>query len=262
MNDTFKSALAGVAFLGMVLSSSAQAADYTTSSWAGLYVGGGLTVNFGDMEFPNGSVTTNVNGATTSGTNAGSETNVNGHVLGGYLFQMDRLIFGAEGDYTFGDSHEFGFPANYASCGVCAYAGGIGSLDPQGRVRAIVGLELDQTTMIFVAGGVAFADASFDGAYGIGVVNGNAAAGIGSGVNRSDTLVGYTAGGGFQVKATNNVLVRGEVLYDDYGGFSGFYSAAGSASDGNNSASGSASSNGSIDFTNAAARISVIWKFN
>lgn len=77
----------------------------------------------------------------------------------------------------------------------------------QGSVRARLGVAFDRA-LIYATGGVAFADvkhsvATFPG--GVSLLSG------------SDTRAGWTLGAGLEYALTNNVTVRGEYRYTDYG---------------------------------------------
>ena len=76
-------------------------------SWAGFYIGGGFGRE--QRKTRQGSVTV----FATNGANPGPDaTDTNsldqtqhgssGHILGGWLWQYNRVIFGVEGDYVFG----------------------------------------------------------------------------------------------------------------------------------------------------------------
>lgn len=151
-----------------------------------------------------------------------------GHVLGGYLWQYERFLLGAEGDYSFGDRVPVSIPfgAEPGSCGVgttgnyiCGRPTAFGSVETRGHVRGVAGLALTPSFMAFVSGGVAFGRSDSIGSH-VGfalasspnqpaLVSGNSLA-------PDKSLVGTSIGGGIQVKASENLIARLEYLKDTY----------------------------------------------
>ena len=81
------------------------------------------------------------------------------------------------------------------------------AIDWQGSIRGRLGVAFDRA-LIYATGGVAFADvkhsvSTFPG--GVGLVSG------------SSTRIGWTLGGGVEYAVTNNVTIRGEYRYTDFG---------------------------------------------
>lgn len=78
-------------------------------------------------------------------------------------------------------------------------------MDWNAHLRGRVGLAMDRT-LLFVAGGLAVAQHELGVDYGRG--------GGGSG---TETHYGFTIGGGAEYAISDNLLLRVEYLYDDYG---------------------------------------------
>ncbi len=188
-------------------------------SWTGLYIGGQVGYQFGRSNalaydnFGNGLA---ANGASPNGIVGG------GHI--GYLFSTQSIpvlsnitgafsslpligglggaggVFGIEGDVD---------GSNYRS----AYAlGGFGNAtrEPiQGSIRGRLGFAVDRA-LFYATGGAAFGD--LRNTY----VNGL----TGATDQYSHTRVGYTVGGGVEYAFTNNLSIRVEYRYTDYGAFS------------------------------------------
>ncbi|MCR5942718.1 porin family protein [Ochrobactrum sp. XJ1] len=121
------------------------------------------------------------------GTVLGSDQNIDSGTAGihaGYNFQSGSIVYGIENDfnYNFEDKND----ANL-------------EWDASGRAR--VGYALDRT-LVYATGGVAAAGGKVD------------VPGVGK---KDDILIGWTAGGGVEHAFTNNVTVRGEYRYSDFG---------------------------------------------
>ncbi|HEY0124293.1 MAG TPA: outer membrane protein [Rhizobium sp.] len=102
----------------------------------------------------------------------------------GYNLQHGNIVYGIENDfnYNFGDNKE-------------------SSLEWDASGRARVGYALDRT-LFFATGGVAAAGGKAD----VPAVG-----------KKDDILIGWTAGGGVEHAFTDNILVRGEYRYSDFG---------------------------------------------
>ncbi|MBW9080741.1 porin family protein [Rhizobium pusense] len=121
------------------------------------------------------------------GTVLGSDQDLDsgtGGVHAGYNFQSGNIVYGIENDfnYNFEDKND----ANL-------------EWDASGRAR--VGYALDRT-LLFATGGVAAAGGKVD------------VPGIGK---KDEILIGWTAGAGVEHAVTDNILVRGEYRYSDFG---------------------------------------------
>ena len=111
----------------------------------------------------------------------------------GYNFQSGQLVWGVETDISYTDVSG----SSTVACGL----GCSSSIDWLWTLRGRLGLDMNGW-MPYVTGGLAVAD---------GHVSTN-----GSG-SSSDTLVGWTAGGGVEVKLDRNWSVKAEYLYVDLG---------------------------------------------
>ena len=215
----------GTAFALALLSTTAMAADLPSRrappvyvpppipvfSWTGLYVGAQVGYEFGRS---NALATSSVSGAGLAG-NSASPSGVigGGHV--GYNFSTQSLgaipllgaipggfgggglVFGVEGDVD-GASYN----RTYA-------LGGINNnIDQsiQGSVRGRLGVAVDRV-LFYATGGAAFG--SLQNSY-LNTLNGGYD-------SFSHTRVGYTVGGGIEYAITNNVSLRAEYRYTDFG---------------------------------------------
>ncbi len=154
--------------------------------WTGLYTG--LTAGYG---WGTGRL---VNPFGDSG-NFDTDGFIGGGTLG-YNFQSGQIVWGLEADISYLDvSGTSTLPPDCVP-GACT-----SSLDWLGTVRARVGLDLNGW-MPYITGGFAFGDAS-------SAVVGQTSA--------SDTLTGWTAGGGLEVKMDRNWSFKAEYLFVDLG---------------------------------------------
>lgn len=195
----------GASLLAVVASTSAYAADAIVSqepapiaapaafSWGGAYVGGEVGWGWGRAKLDDKN-----NGQS-------SEFKPNGFIGGvyaGYNFDMgNNVILGVDGNFDYNDmkkSHD------YVSNGSAVQTSAETKLQWSGAVRARAGYAVDRF-MPYIAGGVAFG----------GVKN---SLNIGGSSNSSDkTLTGWTVGTGVDYAATDNVLLRLEYRYTDFG---------------------------------------------
>ncbi|MBO0144652.1 porin family protein [Agrobacterium sp. Ap1] len=125
----------------------------------------------------------NWNQATLFGSEVGLDSgSVGAHA--GYNFQRGNFVFGIENDFNY--NVEDNGDANV-------------EWDASGRGR--VGYALDRT-LFFATAGVAAAGVKVDS--------------LGAG-KEDDILIGWTAGGGVEHALTDNILIRGEYRYTDFG---------------------------------------------
>ncbi|NKC50034.1 porin family protein [Ochrobactrum cytisi] len=125
-----------------------------------------------------------------------------GGIYAGYNFDLgNSIVLGIDGDVTYND----------VSKDIDVYSGdlAVGDFETKlrwsGAVRARVGYAVDRF-MPYLAGGVAFGN----------IKNSGSIDGIGS-FSESKTLTGWTAGAGVDYAATDNLIVRLEYRYTDYG---------------------------------------------
>jgi outer membrane immunogenic protein len=109
--------------------------------------------------------------------------------LAGWNFQTCNFVIGMEGDIGFGE--------------IDGRNGNVDDFDvePNGHLRVRAGLPMDNI-MPFIAGGLAIADADLR-------QNG--------GGNHTDLHLGFSIGAGVDVAVTQNIVIRGEYIYDIYG---------------------------------------------
>lgn len=117
----------------------------------------------------------------------GSDQNLDGGSSGayaGYNFQHGNIVYGIENDFNYNFKN-----GNETSL----------KWDASGRAR--VGYALDRT-LLFATAGVAAGGGEID---------------VPSVGKKDDILIGWTAGGGVEHALTDNILVRGEYRYSDFG---------------------------------------------
>jgi outer membrane immunogenic protein len=171
---TLGAAIGAMAFSATV----ALSADMETPAafdWSGFYVGAYIGYIDFDTEIAN--VDNSFDGIT-------------GGAIAGFNHQIDQIVLGLEGDIGFTDADgNFALPVLHSQ-----------EVDMTYAVRARLGYAIDNT-LLFVQGGVAFAD--FEANTPIG--------------NVDDTVVGFQIGGGVEHAFTENFSVRLDALYSDYG---------------------------------------------
>ncbi len=121
------------------------------------------------------------------GSYLGSDTTINNGAAGvhaGYNFQSGNIVYGIENDFNYNFDNKKEAKLEW---------------DASGRAR--VGYALDRT-LVFATAGVAAAGGKVD------------IAGAGK---KDGILIGWTAGGGLEHAITDNILVRGEYRYSDFG---------------------------------------------
>ena len=190
-------------------------------TWSGFYLGisgGGI---FGD------------NRVTTAGVLAGNIANVNvlarpprvtvendGYLIGGtagFNMQFGAFVAGIEGDVSYTDVDSRTTYLNPNPFGIAPFPAGStrstfrSEMDYLATVRGRVGVAFDRV-LVYATGGAAIADVTNTADFGAPVTGAQQFFG-----QRSDTLVGYTVGGGVEVAVTNNISLKGEYLYYDLG---------------------------------------------
>lgn len=197
--------LLGASLLAVVASTGAYAADAITAqepapmavapvfSWGGAYVGGEVGWGWARSKLDNKS-----GGQST-------EFKPNGFIGGvyaGYNFDMgNNVILGVDGNFDYDNmkkSHD------YIPNGNAVQTSAETKLQWSGAVRARAGYAVDRF-MPYIAGGVAF-----------GGVKNSLNVG-GSSYSSDKTLTGWTAGAGIDYAATDNILLRLEYRYTDFG---------------------------------------------
>lgn len=245
-------------------------------SWGGFYIGAGFGREKKSLDQGTAYQTLTPGGsgmATNEAIPLQSTNYLNrGHVLGGYLWQYDRLLLGAEGDYSFGDRVPTSIPfgPEPGACGVgttgnfiCGSPSSFGSVETMGHLRAIAGVAISPNLMAFVSGGAAFGKSDTVGSH-VGffmasspslpvLVTGNSLA-------PNKNLVGTSIGGGIQVKASQNLIARLEYLKDTYDGLT--TSGAAVQANLNGHLVTMTSPNEKVKVTNETIRASLIYRFD
>jgi len=119
-----------------------------------------------------------------------------GGVHGGYNYQINQFVIGAEGDLDYADLKK-NLPYSYtggASTGSYRFR-----TDFQGSARLRAGYAIDNL-LLYATGGVAFANAKLTT----------------DGGSNSNTHVGWTAGAGVEYAFTQNWIGRAELRYTDF----------------------------------------------
>lgn len=187
--------IALIAFVGALSTSTAFAADlgvvqqpapaaYTAAafSWTGFYAG--VNGGYGWAEIEDGGFTFEE----LDGWFGGAQV--------GYNYDFGGFVLGVEGDIQLSD-------INYSEEIVPGLTGEIG-IDSFGTIRARAGYAVDRF-LPYVTGGVAWARGSIS------------ASGGGTSLSFEDNFVGWTIGAGLEYAVTDNVTIRGEYLYTDFG---------------------------------------------
>ncbi|MCV9909749.1 porin family protein [Brucella sp. HL-2] len=162
-------------------------------SWSGGYIGGQVGYGWGKSRLGDdeGSVFIKPDGFL-------------GGVYGGYNFETEsNVVLGVDGDVTFNNQKE-----SISDDDEFLTASIESKLRWSGAVRARAGVAVDRF-MPYIAGGVAFGSVKNSVSLTDGVDS--------ISVSQSKTLTGWTIGGGVDYAATDNVILRLEYRYTDYG---------------------------------------------
>ena len=217
----------------------------TESDWSGLYVGGGISMERHRLEFLNAinflNITNNVNSETlaVNPANEHEGDSIGGHLLAGYAHQFGRFVVGGEVDVDFGSSFSrertiggpeclttpvFDPPVLDGGEFVCVGTRlSFSEVKTLGHARLKAGFEITPMLMGFVAGGLAVgksADQFSASVFGAVASNPSSPLLGAATVTRSGlgkTVYGYSIGGGVEMKASHNIRLRTEYIYDDYG---------------------------------------------
>jgi len=162
-------------------------------SWTGGYLGGQVGYGWGKSRFSD-DFTANL-----------KPDGFLGGLYAGYNFDMgNNFVLGVDGDVTYNNLKD--------SYSVLAPDGLTDSIESKlrwsGAVRARAGLAMDRF-MPYIAGGVAFGSVKNTLSVSDGINEVSA--------SQSKTHTGWTAGAGVDYAATDNVIVRLEYRYTDYG---------------------------------------------
>ncbi|MFQ0815527.1 autotransporter outer membrane beta-barrel domain-containing protein [Brucella anthropi] len=156
-----------------------------TFTWNGAYIGGQIGYGWGKSKFDDSFDTLEL-----------KPDGFLGGLYAGYNFDLgNNVVLGIDGDATYNNLKD-----DFTGLG--------GSVDTRlrwsGAVRARAGYAFDRF-LPYIAGGVAFGQVKTSGDV------------DGIGFSESKTLTGWTAGAGVDYAATDNVILRLEYRYTDYG---------------------------------------------
>jgi outer membrane immunogenic protein len=205
---------------------------YVPYVWTGFYAGGHIGVVGGDDKVDN---------LFFRSSNSFNDTNFLGGLHAGYNYEFEGgFVLGLEGDVDYtGLSKSRGGNILLANGQTASFSEKVES-DWQGSIRARLGYAFDRF-LPYIAGGVAFANNKYElegVSSGIGAFNGST----------RETRTGWTLGGGAEYAFTDNWLLRGEVMYSDFG--SNNFSFAGTGI------------SGKVRFHEVAGTVGVSYKFN
>jgi len=163
----------------------------TVYNWTGFYVGAQAGYGWGDsrhFQGPDGTDDYTIDGFVGGGTL-------------GYNYQIDRIVLGVEADLSYADIYGTGDSTLSWGCLDGCYT----EVEWFGTVRGRFGVAFDNI-LPYVTGGYAFgeAGAGFEGD---------------AGFAGSDTIDGYTVGGGVEYGLTENISLKAEYLHVHLGDF-------------------------------------------
>lgn len=203
-----KRTMTAIALLAMP--AAAHAADIApapaTYDWTGLYLGvqGGELFQGGDLNLagkgdtpPDKAVNPDLSG-----------NSLFGGFLAGYNYQMGAAVLGVEADIGFGNAQSKVVSAKASLPMEVWHADNEFSQTMDGHVRARLGYAAGPV-LLFAAAGLALSNGDLN-------VDGHCFSQTYR-TSSSQTLAGWSVGGGIEYAATEHVLVRAEYLYDDYG---------------------------------------------
>ncbi|SCW35550.1 outer membrane protein [Ancylobacter rudongensis] len=187
-------------------------------SWTGVYIGGNVGYAWGDGSAPwNNYLAYYYSGYDSAAASGGSDpTGWFGGAQIGYNYQLENnVVLGAEADFNFGAMED---RLNYTAVdlGDPTFQD-LGTIDTKiesfGTVRARIGYSMDRF-LPYVTGGLAWGNVKVSESwtsYTDGTLDGF------GGASRSETLWGWTLGGGLEYAVTDNWSVKAEYLYVDLG---------------------------------------------
>ena len=219
------------------------------NTWAGFYVGGGFTQNNYRVSQDGGGTLT-IDDSNTPGVDVSRQwdlsrsMNASGqHILLGYRAQWNRFWLGIEGDFNFNSLSsidngvkspgQFGSQSGggavtcytqFLPSNVCIGLSMAGNLtvETKNHLRLTGGFVVTPELSVFATGGLAYGQVQGSlGSSSGGLVYVAPSTPLSGAATVTRTfglskLQGTTIGGGFEVKATNDVSVRGEYLRDEY----------------------------------------------
>jgi outer membrane immunogenic protein len=221
-----------MAMVGAVSFEAASAADlpartYTKApapvvdpsyNWSGFYIGGNVGGAWGRSDFdflPAGRWSpAAASQLSQDGVARLNTSNVSGGVQGGYNWQINRVVFGLEGDIQYvGLRKTNTFTQNGPLTTVTTpyiFTETVNS-DWLATIRGRVGVTVDHI-LFYGTGGLAIVDSRSSDTLAFPIIVGQIGNFTGFG-SRSDTLLGWTGGGGIEWAFAPNWSVKGEYLY-------------------------------------------------
>jgi outer membrane immunogenic protein len=219
------------AVVGIVAIDAASAADlpartYTKApapvvepgyNWSGFYIGGNVGGAWGRSDFDfqpfGGWFPENVTQLSADGAARVNSSNVSGGVQAGYNWQINRVVVGLEGDIQYiglRKTNTFTQNGTFATLTTPYVFTETAKSDWLATVRGRIGFTADHV-LFYGTGGLAIADSRSSDILAFPTLA--AATSTGS---RSDTLFGWTAGGGIEWAFAPNWSVKGEYLYAQF----------------------------------------------
>lgn len=244
-----------------VIAQAATAADLpvkappaTAYNWSGCYVGvnaGGAASgsNITSRVDPGSHLTDPTDLATAGavGTGSANDSNVIAGGQAGCNFQVASYVFGAEGDWDYFHSNpKFADPNGTLSTGDTVTVAQSLKTNSLATIRPRFGI-VSERTLLYVTGGAAFADVSYTQSY-FDTIPGTGAA------SASKTLIGWTAGAGWEWAWTGNWSVKAEYLFAKFPAIT----ALGAITD---KAGGTNALHGSADLAIQTVRLGLNYKF-
>ena len=173
-------------------------------TWTGVYVGGQIGYAWGNQ---------NANFGDNFGTFATAAYSANGVIGGahvGYNLQLSQFVIGLEGDVD-GSSLSKSVSGIFFTPNIGPVSATFNAnANVQGSIRGRVGYAFERV-LIYATGGIAFLGTTAN-------LSTNSLLGLGSAYDSaSNTLVGWTVGGGLEYAVTNNWSIRAEYRYANFG---------------------------------------------
>jgi len=171
-------------------------------SWDGAYVG--INGGYAGGKFKRTLEVTDIDGSA-SATNSSSYNGFSGGVQAGYNWQFDKVVAGIEADFQGGSLKKDTSFVESADSSLTVN----NRLDWYGTARARVGYTVTPTTLVYTTGGLAYGKIKT----GLEYTDGD----ITEANSWSKTKAGYTIGGGTEFGLTDEITLKTEYLYTDFG---------------------------------------------
>jgi len=209
--------------------------------WSGFYVGAHIGYSWmdGDVSFAYAGP------PAVAGASRISSSGVMGGLHIGFNLQSGAFVYGIEADVSYSGDPTGSFIMFPAAPGNFDNFRGFAGVDWSGSVRGRFGWAFDRT-LIYVTGGVAIGSAEFF------LAAHQAAGNFVGGASRRETLVGWTLGAGIEYAWTNNISMRLEYRYTDFGSIDAVIPAGGILL---------GATNGSADITTHDVRLGLTYRF-